>query len=211
MSFLQVLSSYPALIPSILIGVLLVFWLLAIVGMLDFESIGPDWLGGGGGDDVDLPPGALLALGFDKLPFSIVVSGIVFYWWLLTMLGAALLLSWLPLPMWIGGTVLLLASLFLALPLAAMSLRPMKPLFVVHPPATEQTPIGKPCRILTLTVDENFGQAEVDLGNGTRLNLKVWATTPNPLTRGSGALIIDFDPRRDRYLVEQYDVREEPD
>lgn len=204
MSFLQVLSSYPALIPSILLGALLVFWLLAILGMLDFDSVGPDWLGGGG-EDIEAESGMLLAFGFDKLPFSIVVSGIAFYWWLLTMLGAALLLRWLPLPLWLGGSLLLLGALLLAVPLAAKSLRPLKPLFVVHAPATQETPIGKACRILTSRVDETFGQAEVDLGSGTRINIKVWSSTPNDLAKGASALVIDYDGERKRYLVEAWD------
>lgn len=205
MSFIQLLTQYPAFVPSILIGVLLVFWLAAIVGLLDFDSVGPDWIGGHDASDIDGLPETVLALGLDRLPFSIVISAIGLYWWLLTMLAANLLLPLVPLPLWLGGTALLLVTLIAAVFLAAFSLRPLKPLFAVNAPATRESALGKRCRILTLSVEENFGQAEVDMGDGTRLTLQVYASVPNRLARDAQALIIDFDAGRKRYLVAEFD------
>lgn len=211
-SFLYALTHYPGIIPSILIGALLVFWLLAVLGMLDFDHIGPDWLGGHGGHGHDLDgdgtPQTLMALGLDKLPLSIVLSGIVFYWWLLTMLGTGLVVRTLPFPAWLSGTVVLIAALLIALPLAGLTLRPLRPLFVVHKGVTQESVLGKVAKILTLTVDERFGQAEVLIGPGNVLNLRVYAHTPNELTKGSTALIIDLDANSGRYRVEAYTPNE---
>jgi|GEM_PF-1168340 len=212
-SFVYALSHYPGIIPSILIGALLVFWLLALVGLLDFDHIGPDWLGGhheidAHGHDGDGDPGALMALGLDKLPLSIVASGVVFYWWLLTMLAVGFVLSWLPLPLIISGTIVLIVTLFVAIPLAALSLRPLRPLFVVHKGVTQESVLGKVCKVLTLNVDERFGQAEVNVGQGSPLNLRVYAHTPNALTKGSTALIIDLDAHTGRYRIEAYTAPE---
>ena len=208
MSFLHALTHYPGIVPSILIGTLLVFWLLAILGMLDFDSIGPDWLGGHGGHghdiDGDSAPEVLMALGLDRLPFSIVLSGVTFFWWLGTMLVAPPLLAWLPLPGWLAGTVILLVTLIASVPLAALALKPLRPLFVMHKGATRISIIGKPCRILTLTVSERFGQAEVAVDHGAPLNVKVYADTPNTLTKGATALIVDLDGDSGRYLVQSY-------
>ncbi|GMV28509.1 MAG: hypothetical protein AMXMBFR59_06340 [Rhodanobacteraceae bacterium] len=201
MSFLHLLTSYPGLLPSIVVGVLLVFWLLTIAGLLDMDSFGPDWLGGNEDADVSGLPEALLALGLDRLPFSIVVSGVAFYWWLLTMLAAGLLLSLVPLPLWASGTLVLAAALVAAVLLASVSLRPLKPLFVVNENVTRESAIGRRCRILTLSVEDNFGQAEVEMGGGTRLTLQVYAAEPNRLVRDSQAVVLEFDPRRRRYLV----------
>ena len=46
-AFLHNISHFPGVLPTFVVGVLLAFWLLAILGMLDFETFGPDWLGGG--------------------------------------------------------------------------------------------------------------------------------------------------------------------
>ncbi len=208
-SFLDLLTHYPGFIPSVLMGALTVFWLLAIVGVLDFDAFGPHF-------DADLPehvggehaeaPETLMALGLDKLPFSIVISGIVFFWWLLTLLAVALLWKWIPLPTWIAGSLILIVALIVAVPLAAICLRPLKPLFVVHLSANQESVLGKACKILTLSVDEKFGQAEVNVGGGAPLNVRVYADTPNTLTKGSNALIIDQDPNSGRYRVEAYEL-----
>ena len=40
-SFLDLLTHYPGFVPSLLMGALLVFGLLAIAGVRDFDSFGP--------------------------------------------------------------------------------------------------------------------------------------------------------------------------
>lgn len=205
MSFLDLVTHFPGLLPSILIGVLLVFWLLTIAGLLDLDSFGPDWLGSGDDADVSGLPEMLLALGLDRLPFSIVISGVAFFWWLLSMLATALLLPLLPLPMWLGGTLVLLVALVVAVLLASFALRPLKPLFVVNDSVTRESAVGRRCRILTLSVEDNFGQAEVEMGGGTRLTLQVYAAEPNRLSRDSQAVLLEFDARRKRYLVAEFE------
>lgn len=208
--FTAILTSYPGFVPSLLVGVLLVFWLLAILGALDFEHFGPDWLGGHHhGPDVpehghDGAPDVLMALGFDRLPFSVVISAIVFIWWLLTMLAMQYIAPLVPLPDWLEGSVLLLGCLLLALPVAGMLVRPLKPLFVVHRGPEQQSLVGRPCKILTLKVEREFGQAEVQIDNGAPLNVRVCALSASALTKGDRALIIDLDAETGRFVVEPY-------
>lgn len=204
-AFLAALTHYPGIVPSVLLGVLLIFWLLAILGALDFEHFGPDWLGDHHHElNSEHAPEMLMALGFDRLPFSVVMSAIVFVWWLLTMLAVQYLAPWVPLPALIEDSAVLLGCLVLAVPVAGFLVRPLKPLFVVHRGAPQQSLIGRPCKILTLKVDEGFGQAEVRIDKGAPLNVRVRAATPNALGKGSQALIIDFDPESERFEVELY-------
>ena len=209
MSFVYALTHYPGMVPTVIVAALVVFWLLAIAGLFDFETIGPDWLGGHHDFDVahDHDAGApdiLLALGLDRLPFSVVISAIAFWWWLLTMLGVSFL-SWLPLPAWLFGTALLVVAFVFAVPLAAFSLRPLRPLFVVHEAPMQASAVGKVCRILTTSVESNFGQAEVEIEPGNRMKIQVCATEPNRLAKDSRALIIEHDKSRNRYLVAEYE------
>lgn len=209
-AFLAAITSYPGFLPSVLIGVLLVFWLLAILGLVDFEHFGPDFSADptlhveadGHADAVH--GGMLVALGLHRLPFSIVVSAIGFFWWLLTLLGAQYLLAWIPGPVWLSGTLLLILALVIAVPVAAACVRPMQPLFDVHTAAREHDLIGRPCTVMTGSVEENFGQAEVAIDDGTPLRIQVGCAAPNGLVRGSRALILDHDATRDRYRIEPY-------
>lgn len=208
-AFLHNISHYPGVVPTFVIGVLMAFWALAILGMLDFENFGPDWLGGGDLEfDTDAEgnsvPDVLVALGLDRLPFSIVVSAVAFFWWLFTMLVNQWL-GWLPLPGWLLGSLILLGCGLLALPVAARALRPLRPVFAVHEGKTRVDLVGRRCKVLTLRVDENFGQIRVELPEGTDYTLKAWARTPNDLSKGSSALILSYDEQSDRYEIEGWD------
>jgi len=210
--FLLAISTFPGLLPSILVGVLLVFWLFAIVGAIDFESFGPDWIGDGAGHDADgdLMPGMLVAFGFERMPFSVVLSAIAFFWWLLSVLGAQYLLTWLPLPIWMSGSVLLVLALILGVLLASLCVRPLKPLFVMHTASVASSLVGRVCRITTQSVEPNFGQAEVRAEDGAPITVRVFASLPNALRRGSSALIIDYDGDQERFEVEAYAAASTP-
>ncbi len=202
MDLIHLISTFPGIIPSVLIGVLMVFWLLTIVGLLDLESFGPDWLGEAGtdADDTGMPE-VLMALGFHRLPFSVVMSAIGLVWWCLCLLGTRYVLSWLPLPMWLSGLIWLVVSLLISAVLAAFLVKPLKPLFRVHAGAKAHDLIGLPCKILTLNVDHQFGQAEVSPDQGAPLNIKVFCPEANSLKKGDWVTILGFDADRSRYRV----------
>jgi hypothetical protein len=222
-AFIASITLFPGLIPSALLGVLLIFWLLSIVGVLDLDHIGPDWLGdfhsegpdssghSGGHDDAHGTPDMLVALGFDRLPFSIVISSIVFFWWVLTILLQQHVLPSLPGAAgglsWITGSVALFMCLALALPIAGRCVRPLKPIFAIQGGLARKLDlIGSVCKVTTSNVDEKFGQAEVRT-EGSPIVVAVYATAPNDLVRGSSALILSFDEVRQRYEVEAYEAK----
>ena len=221
-AFIASITLFPGLIPSALVGVLLIFWLLSIVGVLDLEHIGPDWHAefhadghdgahSGGHDDAHGTPDMLVALGFDRLPFSVVISAVVFFWWVLTILIQQHLLPSLPGAAselsWISGSVALLMCLALALPIAGRCVRPLKPIFAMQGGLARKLDlIGSVCKVTTSNVDEKFGQAEVRT-EGSPIVVAVYAAVPNHLARGSTALILSFDDVRQRYEVEAYEAK----
>lgn len=204
---IHAITEFPGLIPSILLGAVLILGLLAMIGFLDLEHIGPHW-------HVDLDhaadtdaPEFLDTLGLGGVPFYLVLSSISLWWWLLTSAAQIYLVGWLPLPLWLSGSVVLVAAFVASLPLAATVIRPLKPLFARRGDTARPVDlIGRPCKILTGSVDEKFGQAEVVLEAGAHHNIKVYARTPNELARGHGALILSFDATLDRFEVEAYDA-----
>ncbi len=203
-SFLDAVTAFPTAIFTTLLGVVLFYWLLALVGIVDFES-GVDVDAGPDADGADL--GALasyvVAFGLSGVPMSIVISLLVLISWTLSCLGGMWLIPLLSGdgPAWQAGTVLALASISLSVPLASRIVKPLQGLFVTHTAIHNDALVGQTCKVLTRTVDEKTGRAEV-AQRGASLNIRVWAPSPNTLARGATARIVAYEEKSARYRIE---------
>lgn len=204
--FLDAAIAYPTMIYTALLVVVLFYWLLAIVGLVDFESGGVEFDADLQADaevgDIGTLAGFLVALGINGVPFSIVVSLMVLLSWMFSCLFGMWLLPLVPTALLaaVAGTAVLILCPLLALPLTARLIRPMRGLFVTHTAISNHSLVGSSCKVLTGHVDEKFGRAEVST-RGAGVNIAVWAETPNDLVKGSVARIIEYDPARQRYLI----------
>jgi hypothetical protein len=225
MSFFEIILSYPVVVYTTLLGVVLVYWLLALVGLVDFESGGPDLgldIGAGGGDaggDLDLTvdahhpldgevagvstlAGYLIALGLGGVPFSVVVSLLTLSSWAIGSLAAIWILPFVPTHFlqFIVGTGVLIGAFLLSLPVANLVVRPMRKLFVTHNAISNLALVGQECLVLTGTVDEKFGRAEVP-ARGAGYHIRVVAESPNALKRGDTALIVEYNEAARIYRI----------
>jgi hypothetical protein len=202
--FLSVAFGYPTAVFTALLCVVVVYWLLAIVGLVDFDHGHMEFHPHVDGDigDIGTLAGFLVAMGLNGVPFSVVVSLVVLAAWTVCAMLATWLLPLVPTAVltFAVGTAMLLGSLGVALPISAAAVRPLRKLFVTHNAISNATLVGQTCRIVTQTVDEKFGRAEVD-GSGASINIRVWATTPNRLVKGSIARIVEYDDARACFLV----------
>lgn len=206
-SFFDAAFAYPTVIFTALLAVVLFYWVMALIGLVDFEASGLDL-------EVELQPDGdageistlatyVVAMGLNGVPFSIVVSLIVLVSWTISCLAGMWVLPLVPtLPLLlVAGTAVLLASIALSIIATAQVVRPMRRLFVTHAAITNASLVGQPCKVLTGKVDEKVGRAEV-LQRGAGINIRVWARSPNTLTKGSSARITDYDAGSGRYLIE---------
>ena len=202
--FLDAAAAFPTAIFSVLLGVVLIYWLLAVLGVVDSDHDGMP-LDASTEDSPDLSTltGIAVALGLQGVPFSISLTLVVVFAWTLSCMGAMWLMPLLPADgaQWIAGTVLGLASLSLAVTLAGRAIRPLRPLFVTHAAIHNAALVGQTCKVLTHTVDEKVGRAEV-AQRGANLNIRVWAPAPNRLTRGASARIVGYEDATARYRIE---------
>lgn len=209
-SFIDAAIGFPTAIFSGLLAVVLVYWLLAIVGLVDFESHGLDI-------DVDVHADAeagdittlasyLVALGLNGVPFSIVVSLIVLVSWMLSCLAGMWLLPLVPtLPLNLAAGLAVMATAFaLSLIATARLIRPLRGLFVTHAAQANASLVGQSCRVLTGSVSPRAGRAEVQQ-RGTGINVRVWADEPNGFTRGVAARLVEYDAATGRYRIESID------
>jgi hypothetical protein len=202
--FLDAAFSYPTAIYTALLGLVLFYWLLALVGLVDFESADLDFDVQADGDagDVSVLATYVVAMGLNGVPFSVVVTLIVLFSWTLSCLAGMWLLPLVPtmLVNVLAGTAVLLVTFALAIVATARAIRPMRKLFVTHAAIANASLVGQSCKVLTGRVDEKVGRAEV-LTRGASINIRVWARTPNTFAKGSSALIAEYDAASGRYLI----------
>ena len=109
----EALSSYPTAIYSTLLLVVLIYWLAAIAGVVDFDHSqidhDLDTHVDNDASDISLVASWVLAMGLNGVPFSMVVSLLVFFGWLISALTGEYLLAGVPtLPLrFLAGTATL--------------------------------------------------------------------------------------------------------
>lgn len=205
--FLDAALGYPTAVYTALLGVVVVYWVMALLGVVDFESSGididVDMHADGQIDDLGVLASYVVGFGLNGVPFSIVVSLIVLVSWTLSCLAGMWLLAWVPtlLLKAVAGTIVLAGSFLVSIPVTARVVRPMRGLFVSHTAIGNAALVGLSCKVLTQAVNERLGRAEV-ARRGASINIRVWAPTPNTLGRGDSALIVEYDEAAGRYLIE---------
>jgi hypothetical protein len=206
-SFIDAAFGYPTAIYTALLGVVLAYWLLALIGLVDFEHTGfdidLDVQADGDAGDISTLATYVVAMGLNGVPFSVVVSLIVLVSWTLSCLAAMWVLPLVPTtPLnLLAGTAVLFMSLALSILVTARLIRPMRGLFVTHAATSNASLVGQSCTVLTQSVDEKVGRAEIRQ-RGAGINIRVWAHTPNKLCKGSTARVADYDAGSGRYLIE---------
>jgi hypothetical protein len=225
MNLFAVLTGYPTAIYTVLLGIVLVYWLLAILGLVDFEStdFGLDLGDAGGeadlGDAGDVPHGShaldgeadgesvslasrLVAFGLGGVPISVVISLLAFISWFVSAFASLWIMPLVPTEIlrFVAGCGILVGAFVAALPLAAVCVRPLRGLFVKVNAISNASLVGRECQIETGSVDEKFGHAVV-WGGGEEFHIRVVADTPNTLKRYDTALIVDYDEAARVYRV----------
>lgn len=204
-TFLTLAFSFPTLVFTTLLVVVLLYWVLVLVGAFGFDF--------GGDGAVEAKAGALEgdggileALGFGVVPGSVVLSFLVVWAWSLSMLGSYFIGPVLGglMPVWLGGSAIGLFSLVLAVFLAAFSTRPLRPLFEIKTAPKRRQLLGKVATVSSGRVDASFGQATMEDG-GAGLILNVVCDKSNQLKKGDKVLLLDFNEQKDAYEVEPVD------
>ncbi|VAW67557.1 hypothetical protein MNBD_GAMMA09-2275 [hydrothermal vent metagenome] len=199
----EILSGYPTGIYTVLIGVLMVFWLFAIIGALDIDVISFD------SDidfdvDVDMPGfvGLLHTLGFTGVPFTIVLTVLIFLSWVFSYFMSVYIIAELPgtLLQILAGTATLLGSFLLAVPLTTRIISPLRKLSLQSHAKTNKDYLGGMCTVTTLTVDEKFGQGEIE-AVGAKIIANIRAESPNKMTMGDIVRPISYDRKDNVYQV----------
>lgn len=193
--------AYPVLPYTMLFGIVLLYWLVAALGMVEVDAFDidtPDL----DGEGVEGIAGLLIRLGLNGVPLTVAVTFIAFYGWGII---ATVCLFW---GVFINGfmmelllgTPILLAVTYVAIKLTAISIRPLRKFFRRVEQYTEKKLIGQACVIRTSKVTENFGEALFDDG-GAGLILKVRAPEGKGFKNGDKVILLEHLEHKDAYRV----------
>lgn len=201
---LLVSSQFPTLIFSVLLGIVIVYWLIGMLGAIDLDLAGDSDIDLDADGDINVGgmAGLFLTFGLTGVPLTLVLSIIVLFCWLISVYAQYYLLSWLPTG-WLYYPLGLLSSVvifFITLPITAIVIRPLKKLFKHTSAANSQSLVGKDAIIATGSVSETFGQARV-FNDGAELLLDVRCDQAHTLTQGDKVLVIEYNPEKHHYIV----------
>lgn len=204
---------FPTVVFTIALGITLLYWGFVLLGALDIDLLGGgdvsgaakgigDVVGGGdGAEGLKVNAGGHGLLGLGAVPLTISFSFVILSSWCVSLLGShygAKLVGG-------GGVLLSLAVLVIALVVAlfaaALFVKPLAPVFAVREGKSNRDYVGHVCTVTTGHVDNEFGQATIEDG-ATVLVISVRCDRKDVLSRGSKALVVDFDTNRNAYIVE---------
>ncbi len=223
--FLDTILSAPTVVFTVMLIVIVLYWLMVIVGAIgvDVLHIGEaaggkieGMVGGAVEANVDgaveakveglAEPhggGFLAALGFGKVPATAVISSLVLWAWALCTLGVRTGARF-GLPEWSLQLFAPVAAVFLSGVLTGLIVRAISRFIGHHEPLRRADLVGKLCTITTGRVDAGFGQALIS-EHGVDLTVDVRCDPPNSLRRHAKAVIVSHDAEHHFYTVEAYD------
>ena len=206
---LEVASQFPTVIYSTVLGVVVVYWLIGMLGLVDLGLAGDADLELDVDSDVDVSVGGLtgfmLTFGLTGVPFTLVISIVALICWLISFYLQFYILNWLP-DGWLYylmGSFASFVIFVISLPLTAIVIRPLKGMFKSVETTLSDHLVGNSATIVTGTVSETFGQARL-FNNGAEMLLDVRCDPEHSLKKGDKVLLIEYLTEKYAYIVAPY-------
>ena len=198
--FLQIITSFPTVIFTVILAVGLCLLLLTVLGMVDIEGLNFD-LGADGETGSGGLSALLMKLGLDGMPVMLIVLGVGLigfvlsfladYWLLRDFDSDSLKVLWM-----ILAAAL---ALSLSLPLTGLLLFPLKSVFREQPVIDSTSLLSKLAGVRSPIVDDKQGMADLDDG-GAGLILQV-RSRDQVFKRGQRVLLVEYIEPSNAYWV----------
>ena len=193
--FINNIASFPTAIYTVLLGVLVCYWLSAIVGLVDLDILNMDGLDlnmDGGGNDVNVFAGLMIRMGMTGVPAIISLSLALLFGWLLCYYIVHYLLMPLSID-WVRyllGIPVLLATFFFGMLITSVLIRPLRGLFKTAIYETTQHMLGQSVVVRTSRVDNEFGEAVLNNG-GADMIVKVRSMDEERFEKGDRVVLFE--------------------
>lgn len=194
--FLHTALSFPTVLLSFPLCLAILYWLVAALGLVDVEVLD--------GDDAALEglAGLLLKCGLNGVPVTLVLTLLFFVAWLGCYFVQLLILDPLPLGLlrYPLGLVAGVGALMAAVPVVAVLIRPLRPLFRKLEATDSRSLLGRRALVRSGRVTEQHGEAVLENG-GAGLILRIRAEASRNFTRGDRVVLLEYLPEPHAYRV----------
>jgi len=202
--FFSIIGSFPTVIFSVLCLVCAIYWLIAMLGVIDIDILDmPDADASTGNNGlVNGAAAVLVKFGLNGVPFLIIVSLVSLFGWLISFYSIYFLpLSHLPVFIsWIIDIAIFASALYLSLWFTAWAIRPLRRFFLTVDTSEKQRVIGKLSVVITSRVDSNFGEAMLEDG-AAGIQLQVRSYNDQIFNKGDKVIPLELEPESHSYLV----------
>jgi len=205
---LYVAGQFPTAIYSTLLGIIVIYWLVGMLGIIDLDLTPEADIDIDADLDTDLSTGVgglaglLLTFGLTSVPFTLVISIIFLVSWLISIylqiyVFTLLDSGWLYYLVGAASTVLIF---FISLPITGFLIRPLKGMFDSVEATSSNHLVGRDGTIATGKVTATFGQAKV-LNEGAEILLDVRCDPEHSLNMGDKVLLIEYSKDSHSYIA----------
>lgn len=202
-AFLNVSLAFPTVVFSFVLAVMVVYWLIALLGLVEIELLDNLVLPDGDGLQLEGLAGLLMRLGLAGIPLTIILTVLVFFCWLISYYAAWLLAplldtGWMR---YLLGAGIAAGAFLAAVPLTSLVLRPVRALLRKAAPPASKSLLGQVGVVRSPKVTAQQGYAWVEDG-GAGLTLQVRSTTPEAqFQRGTRVILIEYVNDMNLYRV----------
>ncbi|WP_245245866.1 hypothetical protein [Streptomyces lonarensis] len=193
--FFTAALTYPAVIFTFPLLVVVAYWLIAAVTGLAGDLLDGGDTAEGGSADTGGFTGALSALGLGGVPVTVVLSLVVAVSWFTALVGTVLLDGVLL------RTVALAVALYTGWQATWLLARPLRRALRTTSASRNADLVGQVCEVRVGCAPGRFGQGLVALPDGGTALIDIRSEEPEPVPAGSHALIYDYDAAEDFYRV----------
>lgn len=200
-AFIQNILTFPTVFYSGLLLLVVLYWLSAVLGVVDIDSADVD-ADLDADADTDVFAGWLSRFKLDGIPLTITLSFIVLVSWVICFLAIHFIYPLLPetwIQIMVGFWVLIIAPVIAALMVSPL-LQPLKPLFRKQLVTSNTDLVGQYAMVRSGKVTATFGEAEFKDG-GAGLIIKIRAAEPNQISRGDQVALLSYDAASGTYQV----------
>ena len=202
--FYQNIASFPTLFFTLILALCFVYWLVAVLGIVDLDAL-----------DIDMPEGdadasgsanglagLLLKLSLNGVPLTITISFLALFGWLISYFAVYFIFPIIPdgLLEYLVGLPILIGSLYTSVLITAQVIKPLKPMFENMNKNTVKNVLGQTAIVRSLRLDTNFGEVQLSDG-GAGLIFKARTFNNETYKKGDRVVLLEYIKEKHVYRV----------